>query len=192
MAIASSRLCQVLTVNNWEFGMNPSERKEDTKYPRKDRGHRHRRLHRIATVRRQQEISLSTVARRLRTSVGQLRKEEDENTDLPLSRLYQWQNVLQVPLVDLLVESNVPLSAPVFQRARMVRVMKTVLEILKKTEKSPVHNLMKTLAGQLVEIMPELKNVGPWSDVGRGRTLNELGRTVEQVYPDPDEPDRPR
>ena len=37
MAIASSRLCQVLTVNNWEFGMNPSERKEDTKYPRKDR-----------------------------------------------------------------------------------------------------------------------------------------------------------
>ena len=80
-------------------------------------------LHRIATVRRQQGISLRGLARQQRTTVRELEAEEDEAADLRLSRLYWWQNALDVPVADLLVESNGPLSPPVLQRARLVRVM---------------------------------------------------------------------
>lgn len=141
-----------------------------------------RPLHRLKTVRREQGVSMRRVAQQLRTEVRQLRAEEEETSDLRLSRLYLWQKVLEVPVADLLVDSNAPLSAPVFERARMVRVMKTVAAILEKADTPSIHRLAQTLADQLVEIMPELNGVSPWHSVGQRRSLEEYGRIVEHCY----------
>jgi transcriptional regulator with XRE-family HTH domain len=141
-------------------------------------------LHRIATVRNQQGISLRGLARQLRGSVSDLEAEEDEATDLRLSRVYWWQSVLEVPISELLIDSNSPLSAPVLERARLVRIMKTVAAIAEKADSAPIKRLAQTLASQLVEMMPELEGVSPWHNVGQRRTLDELGRIAERTYSD--------
>jgi len=40
------------------------------------------------------------------------------------------------------------------------------------------------LAEQLIEVMPELRGVGPWHSVGQRRSLDEWGRIAEQTLPD--------
>ena len=141
-------------------------------------------LHRIAAVRSQQGISLRGLARQLRTSVSELQAEEEESTDLHLSRVYWWQSVLEVPVSELLVDSNSPLSTPVLERARLVRIMKTVAAINERADNAPIKRLAQTLAAQLVELMPELEGVSPWHNVGQRRTLDELGRIAERPYSD--------
>jgi hypothetical protein len=44
--------------------------------------------------------------------------------------------------------------------------------------------LAGVLIGQLVEIMPELKEVAAWPAVGHRRTADELGRIAEHPVPD--------
>ena len=63
-------------------------------------------MHRIATVRKQKGLSLRSVARRMGVRENELRRDEEESADLHLSRLYQWQKALDVPLCDLLVEPD--------------------------------------------------------------------------------------
>ena len=82
-------------------------------------------LHRIGQVRQEQGVSVRSVARRLGLSMQDVRAQEQPASDLRLSQVHQWQHVLEVPLADLLLDSEGPLSAPVSQRARMLRVMKT-------------------------------------------------------------------
>lgn len=137
---------------------------------------------RLGIVRKQQGVSLRKVARRLQTDVRTLRHEEEESTDLPISRLYEWQQVLEVPLAELLIDSEAPLSSPVQDRARLVRVMKTVGAILEKTKDPCVRRMAQNLSDMLVEMMPELKEVGAWHSVGQRRTLDEMGRIVERSY----------
>ena len=62
------------------------------------------RMHRIAEVREQQGVSLRAVSRQMGTEIRRLRKEEDETSDLRLSDLYRWQEALDVPVSELLVE----------------------------------------------------------------------------------------
>jgi hypothetical protein len=40
------------------------------------------------------------------------------------------------------------------------------------------------LEQQLVELMPELKDVSAWHSIGQRRSPNELGRTAERTLPD--------
>ena len=141
-------------------------------------------LHRLAAVRRQQGISQRNIARRLNIDIATVRQQEEETTDLPLSTLYQWQRILEVPIAELLVDSNAPLSPPVFERARMVKVMKTVAAIAEKAETPSMKRLLQMLINQLLEIMPELTDVAPWHTVGQRRTLDEYGRVVERQLPD--------
>src|SRR3954470_22207657 len=77
-----------------------------------------RPLHRIADVRRRQGISVRSAARRMHTSIEQVRRQEDPASDLLLSELLRWQQALDVPLADLLVEGDGPLSEPIMTRAR--------------------------------------------------------------------------
>lgn len=141
-----------------------------------------RPLHRIQEVRRQQGVSLRRVGQVLHTDVRELRREEDPGADLPISRLYQWQEALDVPVGDLLVDSGGPLSTPVLERARLVRIMKTVAAIREKAESTSIERLAQTLVDQMLEIMPELKGVNPWHSVGQRRSLEEYGRIVERTY----------
>lgn len=140
-----------------------------------------RKLHRLAEVRQQQGVSHRNVARRLGSDLKTVREQEQETTDLPLSLLYAWQQVLDVPIADLLLDNDGPISPLVLQRARMVKLMKTATAIQDKAGSSAVRRLVQMLIDQLVEIMPELKEVGPWHSVGQRRTLDDFGRIVEQT-----------
>src|SRR4029079_11287618 len=110
--------------------------------------------------------------------------QEEETTDLTLSVLFAWQRVLEVPIAELLVDTDAPLSPPVMQRAQMVKVMKTVAAIVEKAESQSVKRLLQMLCDQLLEIMPELVDVAPWHAVGQRRTLDEYGRAVERQQSD--------
>lgn len=141
-------------------------------------------LHRLAAVRRQQGVSLRNMARRLNADVASVLHQEQETSDLPLSVLYLWQKALDVPVADLLVDSDAPLSAPVMARARMVKVMKTAVALMEKVQTNPQRRLITMLMEQLLEIMPELREVSAWHSVGQRRTLEEFGRAVERTLPD--------
>ena len=147
-------------------------------------GNDFRRLHRIRTVRRQQGISLRTAARHLGSNIREIRSQENESNDLRLSDLYRWQEALDVPLEELLVESERPLSRPVLERAKLVRVMKTAAAILELVPSTQVARLATRLVDQLVELMPELKGVAPWHSVGQRRGSDEFGQVAQRRIPE--------
>ena len=141
-------------------------------------------LHRIADVRRRQGISVRSAARRLHISIDQVRRQEEPANDMLLSELLRWQQALDVPLAELLVETDGPLSEPIMTRARLLRIMKTVRAIEETATSSSIQRFATMLEQQLVELMPELKDVAAWHSIGQRRPLNELGRTAERVLPD--------
>lgn len=141
-------------------------------------------LHRIGQVRQEQGVSVRSAARRLGISMQEVRAQEQSTSDLRLSQLHQWQQLLEVPLADLLLESDAPLSTPVSQRARLLRVMKTAKALEETAQDPPVQRLAAMLVTQLVELMPELKDVSAWHSVGQRRTQDEMGRIVERTIPD--------
>lgn len=139
-------------------------------------------LHRLQSVRLRQGVSLRTVARQTGIDIRQLRLQEQESADIRLSDLLKWQRALEVPLVELIVEPESKLSNPVMERAQMVRLMKTAAAILELADTPRVKRMAQMLVEQLVEIMPELKDVGPWHSYGQRRGLNEYGRVMDQPY----------
>jgi transcriptional regulator with XRE-family HTH domain len=143
-----------------------------------------RHLHRIAEARRQQGISVRSAARRMGTSMDQVRRQEDPQCDMLLSDLYRWQEALEVPIIDLLVDSNTPLSEPVLTRARLLRIMKTVRAIKESANSPAIVRFTTMLEQQLIELMPELSDVAAWHSVGQRRAPTEMGRTAERIYPD--------
>jgi transcriptional regulator with XRE-family HTH domain len=145
---------------------------------------RDRPLHRLAEVRQQQGVTLRNVARRMRVDLKTVRHQEDNLTDLTLTQLYAWQQVLDVPVADLLVDDAGPLSPAVKQRAQLVRVMKTAVAMLEQCDSSKTKRMAQTLIDQLLDIMPELKEVGAWHTVGQRRTVHEIGRIGSQTVPD--------
>ena len=143
-----------------------------------------RPLHRIADVRKRQGVSVRSAARRMHTSIDQVRKQEEPGTDLLLSELLRWQQALEVPVSDLLVESEAPLSEPILTRARLLRVMKTVRAIKETATSTSIQRFATMLEQQLVEVMPELKDVAAWHSIGQRRSPNEMGRAAERTLPD--------
>ena len=143
-----------------------------------------RALHRLAAVRRQQGVSQRNMARRLHVDLSDVCQQEQETTDLSLSVLYAWQRVLDVPVAELLADSDGALSPPVMERARLVKLMKTAAAIMEKAHTPSLRRMVTMLVEQLVEIMPELRDVAPWHTVGQRRTLDDYGRAVERQLPD--------
>ena len=141
-------------------------------------------LHRVALVRRQQGISLRTAARQMGQHVSVLREQEKPTTDLTLNQLYAWQKVLDVPISDLLVEADGSLARPVLQRAQMLRVMKTATAIVDRASGAPARRMAENLVNQLIEIMPELKEIGPWHSVGQRRSQDEYGIAYQRRLAD--------
>ncbi len=139
---------------------------------------------RLAEVRRQQGVSVRSAARRMGVPLEQVRQEEAPQADLKLSDLNRWQQALEVPISDLLVEQEAPLSGPVLGRARMLRVMKTVRAIAEASQDASVSRLTGMLVNQLLEIMPELEEVSAWHSVGQRRTQDEMGRVAERPVSD--------
>ena len=141
-------------------------------------------LHRIRAVRLQQGVSLRSAARQMGSDIRSLRLQEQESTDLRLSDLHKWQKALDVPLTDLVEETDEPLSRPVLERARLIRLMKTAKAIEERSPTASVSRMAETLVSQLVEIMPELEDVSPWHQFGQRRSLDEFGRVVDRRMSD--------
>lgn len=140
--------------------------------------------HRIAEVRQQQGISIRSISRKLGLSVEEIRRQEDPTCDLTLSQLCQWQQALEVPLANLLLDLDAPLSGPILTRARMLRVMKTVQAMRESSTEPGIQRMAMMLCDQLLEVMPELKDVSSWHSVGQRRTQDEVGRIAERPIPD--------
>jgi len=146
---------------------------------------RRRRLHRIAEVRKREGLSVAAAARRLESETAKIRAEELPTSDMTLSRLYEWQDILGVPIVELLVEEKDALAPPIHYRSMLVRVMKTVLALREMVDENEycqpkrVRRFVDTMVEQLVELMPELEEVGPWHSVGRRRRRDELGAIAQ-------------
>lgn len=143
-----------------------------------------RPLHRIAEVRHQQGISLRSASRRTGWTIEQIRDQELPESDLTLSDLYRWQQALEVPVANLLVDLDAPLSSPVLTRARMLKFMKTIRALREIAQDDGVRRMAEMLETQLLEVMPELQDVAAWHSVGQRRTQDEMGRIAEQTIPD--------
>jgi transcriptional regulator with XRE-family HTH domain len=154
----------------------PEEPAEKTCQPCEDQ----RVWQRLREVRQQQGVSLRAAARRLQTDIKSVRDAEEPSRDMPLSELYRWQAMLDVPIADLLIEPTEPLSRPVLERAQMVKLMKTAQALLERAPTPPISRLAQMLIEQLCALMPELRDVGPWPAVGQRRTHEDIGRIAER------------
>jgi transcriptional regulator with XRE-family HTH domain len=143
-----------------------------------------RALHRLAAVRRQQGISRTAVARRLQIDVEEVRQQESEYTDLPLSTLYAWQSILDVPVAELLVEPGDELAVTVELRSQLLRLAKSVQMVAERTKQQSIRWMAQTMFSQLVEIMPELATIDAWNITGRPRRRSDLGVAAERRAPD--------
>ncbi len=128
----------------------------------------------------------------MNVEIEQVRQQECETADLPLSTLYAWQKALEVPIAELLTEAGDALVSPVLERSQLVRLMKTVLAIREQAKQESIRRMAQTMIEQLTEIMPELAEIGPWHAVGKRRRLNELGiaaqrRLTADVFIDQDD-----
>ncbi len=141
-----------------------------------------RRLHRLATVRRREGVQRRTVARHLGIGSREVRRQEDETSDLRISELTGWREVLGVPLAELLVDLDNEFSPPVQARAQLLRVMKTAKSILEKADHEQIRRFAQRMIDLLTEVMPELHDVGPWHNVGQRRTSDELGRIAIRPF----------
>ena len=141
-------------------------------------------LQQLGEARRRQGLSVRCVAQRLNKTVSEVRAQENEDADILVSELYRWQAVLEVPVEELLHEPQDTLSPRVLTRARMLRVMKTARALRAQARSESEHRLARLLINQLIEIMPELKEVAAWPTVGHRRTAEEMGRIAEHPIPD--------
>jgi hypothetical protein len=62
--------------------------------------------------------------------------------------------------------------------------MKTVRAIKETATSSSIQRFATMLEQQLVEVMPELKDVAAWHSIGQRRSPDELGRAAERTLPD--------
>jgi transcriptional regulator with XRE-family HTH domain len=141
-------------------------------------------LHRLGEARRQEDVSRRNVARHLGITVEDVRQQECQTTDLPLSVLHKWAKVLGRPVAELVAEPDDSLATPLYNRASLVRVMKTAVAILEQTRDPRTKRLARTMVDQLIEIMPELRGINAWHAVGKRRRLNELGIAAERSLSD--------
>lgn len=158
---------------------------EDNDHPPQRVGRPGQALHRIQEVRRLQGMSLRTAARQLGTDIRSIRAQEQATTDLRLSDIYNWQRALEVPVSELLVDEDGPLSRPIRERSAMLKIMKTARSLVESSPPGPARRMSENLVEQLLALMPELKDVSPWHTVGQRRSLDELGRIAEQPIGDP-------
>ena len=147
-------------------------------------GNRPAALQSLGSARRRQGLSVRCIAQRLGRTIAEVRQQEDECADLLLSELYRWQAALDVPLQELLNEPSDELSPRIQMRAQLLKIMKTVKSLSREAKSDEMRRSVQFLTEQLLEIMPELKDVAPWPAVGQRRSADEVGRIGENLIPD--------
>lgn len=141
-------------------------------------------LQKLNAARRRQGLSIRCIAQRLGRTVSEVRAQEDERADMLVSELYRWQAALEVPVEELLAEPEDSLSSMVSVRAQLLKVMKTAMAMRRQARSEGERRLARLLTEQLLEIMPELKEVAGWPAVGHRRRADEVGRIGENPISD--------
>jgi transcriptional regulator with XRE-family HTH domain len=136
-------------------------------------------LHRIAEVRAQQGVSLRAISRRSGVDIHELRRQELPDSNLTLIDLIRWAKALEVPVENLIVDNDSELSDPVQSRAALVKVMKTVVALTEVAASPRVARLTTMLREQMIELMPELAEIGGWPNFGSRRPPDQQGRIGE-------------
>ncbi len=131
--------------------------------------------HRLAEVREREQVSHSTMAKRLGVPISTVR-EQEKSTDVMLSTLFAWQQALKVPIEELIVEPSEALAPSIETRARLIKVAKTALLLLEQTEDITVQNIAQQMVDLLVDTMPELTNVTAWPSHGQPRDSSDFPR----------------
>jgi transcriptional regulator with XRE-family HTH domain len=152
--------------------------------PARSSGRRAKGLQKLSLARRRQGLSIRCVAQRLGRTVSEVRAQEEEHADLLVSELYRWQAALEVPVEELLEEPEDALSTMVSVRAQLLKVMKTAMAMRRQARSEAERRLSRQLTDQLLEIMPELKEVSGWPAVGHRRRADEMGRIGENPVSD--------
>jgi hypothetical protein len=122
-------------------------------------------LQKLSSARRRQGLSIRCGAQRLGRTVSDVRA--------------LWQAALEVPIEELLEEPEDSLSTMVSVRAQLLKVMKTAMAMRRQARSEAERRLARLLTEQLLEIMPELKEVSGWPAVGHRRRADEVGRIGE-------------
>jgi hypothetical protein len=62
--------------------------------------------------------------------------------------------------------------------------MKTAAAMLQKAPNPGMQRMAQMLVEQLIDIMPELEQVGPWHEFGQRRSLQDYGQVMERRISD--------
>ena len=119
-----------------------------------------RPLHRLAAVRQARGLSQREMAQRLRISLSEVQRQERETSDLRLSTLNAWAKALGVSITALLTEPDGTAALPSLRADQTLRLMEMVREIRRRARRPGVQRMADSLMGQLLEIAPELEDVG--------------------------------
>lgn len=136
-------------------------------------------MHRIAEVRMQQGLSLRAISRRTGIDVRELKQQESPDANISLADLYKWRDALDVPIENLLVDHDQELSEPIQKRAAMVKIMKTVVALTEVASSPRISRLTEMLREQMIDLMPELAEIGGWPNYGSRRPPEQQGRIAE-------------
>ena len=147
-------------------------------------------LHRLKEIRAQQDVTLRALSRKMHVPMREVRAQEDPSCDLPLTALYRWQQALRVPAAEILVEPGDKLSSPVNIRARLLRMMKTIVTILDKPQPERTKNLLENLRNEILAVMPEIENIDRWHGSSNARGGDDIAAAVlrqidEELLRDP-------
>ena len=147
-------------------------------------------LHRLREIRAQQDVTLRALSRKMHVPMREVRAQEDPTCDLSLTALYRWQQALRVPAAEILVEPGDKLSSPVNVRARLLRMMKTIVTILDKPQPERTANLLENLRNEILAVMPEIENIDRWHGSNSTRGADDIAAAVirqidEELLRDP-------
>lgn len=142
-----------------------------------------RALHRLGAIRKMRKLSLADVAQRLQLTCEEAKRQEQGESDLTLRDLYRWQQLLKVPVSDLLSDVEEPLALPAVKPEKLSPALQMALLILQQTKQPGIRRMAHTLVDQLVELSPELKRVAEEHTAGQSHRFDEQGRAMKGSLP---------
>jgi transcriptional regulator with XRE-family HTH domain len=140
-------------------------------------------LHRLAVVRKRRKLSLDEAARRLKLPAEEAERQEQATNDLTLSVLYRWQQMLKVPVGELLVDGAEPLGLPAVEAEKLSSVLRVALLILHQTKQPGIRRMAHTLVDQLVELSPGLRAIAESHTAGQAHRFDDQGRALKGSLP---------
>ncbi|MGI6401113.1 MAG: hypothetical protein ACOX0A_03225 [Thermoguttaceae bacterium] len=138
------------------------------------------RRHYIAEVLENQGFTVPQCARRLGISQKEAERQLDPKSNLTLEQLFDWSEVLEAPLPELL-PFDASTSDPIRNRAVLLRIMKTARQIQRMSRDTPIEYVAATLISQLLELVPDFDTIEPWPSVGKSRAAQVDALTLHRV-----------